>query len=106
MTRTRLSAALGLALFAAGCPAETPPPATTPAAPAENLGAPESGSSTNKGAPVAPAAAPADAPAATPPAAPPADAPAATPAAPPADAPAATPAAPPAAPAADAPKAP
>ena len=82
MTRTRLTAALGLALFAAGCPAEKPvtPP---PVPPSENLGTPEAGSSANRGAPV------------TPPAAPPVD----PPAAPPADTPVAPPVTDPAAPA-------
>ena len=63
MTRTRLTCALGLALLAAGCPAEKP--ATPPAPPAgdTNLGAPEAGSSAKKGTPVAPPAAPAEKPA-------------------------------------------
>ena len=79
MTRTKLSLALGLTLFVAGCPAETP--TGTSSAPGENLGSPEAGSTKKVGAPVTtPPAAPADAPAAAPPADKPADAPAAAPA--------------------------
>jgi hypothetical protein len=84
MTRTRLSFALGLSLLAAGCPGAPPAASTTPG---ESLGSPEAGSTSKKGAPVAP---PADTPAA-----PPADKAADTPAAP-ADKPAETPTAPPA----------
>ena len=54
MKRTRLIAALGLALVAAGCPAETPK--TVPAGGSTSLGAPEAGSTPKKGVkpPVAP----------------------------------------------------
>ena len=90
MTRTQLSFALGLALVVAGCPAQSPPPASSTGG--ESLGSPEAGSATKKGAPVAPpAAAPADTPAAAPPADKPADKPADAPAAAPADKPAEAP---------------
>ena len=45
-------------LAAAGCPAETPPAPKAPPATDTNLGTPEAGSSTKKGAPVTPPAAP------------------------------------------------
>lgn len=101
MKRTRLVAALGLALLAAGCPAE--PPKTTPAG-STSLGAPEAGSMPKKGVkpPVAPlptdtpvAPAPDAAPIPLPPALPPATDTPATPPTTPApvpEAPTATPA--------------